>query len=245
MPTGLGDEKLWLSATNDNTGTSTAFDDQSGNGNDGTANGGMLVVADTSEGGTYAFDFDGTDDYISLGDITSSDQSEFAISLWVNRANGDSNVIAAKRNNSTYDWDLSKSGSNVVYFGPDNADRANSGSNTLGLNSWEHVVCQITGSQVEIYFNGAIVGTHAYIGGVTDSTASMTIGRRGMTGGNEGWFTGKQDDIRTYHRSLTPAEITHLASSRGIEGGPSTPTTGFYNPFISYIFHTLSGQRIR
>ena len=51
MPTGLGDEQLWLSATNDNTGTSTAFNDQSGNGNNGTAIG-TTVVADTSEGGT-------------------------------------------------------------------------------------------------------------------------------------------------------------------------------------------------
>ncbi|MDB4449121.1 hypothetical protein N9130_01175 [bacterium] len=53
MPTGLGDEQLWLSATNDNTGTSTAFQDQSGNGNNGTASG-TLVVADTSEGGSFA-----------------------------------------------------------------------------------------------------------------------------------------------------------------------------------------------
>ena len=57
MPTGLGDEQLWLSATNDNTGTSTAFNDLSASSraNNGTSGSGTLVVADdTSEGGSYA-----------------------------------------------------------------------------------------------------------------------------------------------------------------------------------------------
>jgi hypothetical protein len=35
-------------------------------------------------------------------------------------------------------------------------------------------------------------------------------------------FNGKMDDIRAYNRTLTQAEITHLASSRGVEGGPDT-----------------------
>jgi len=69
MPTGLGDEQLWISATNDNTGTSTAFNDQSGNGNNGTASG-TLVVADSSEGGSYTFELDGIDYYIDTGSTT-------------------------------------------------------------------------------------------------------------------------------------------------------------------------------
>ena len=216
-PAGLGDEQLWLCPSINDSAA-----DISGSGNDGTYQGGMGTITDTSNGGSRCFAFDGTDDYIDCGDITSSDQSEFAFSLWVNRVNNDSNVIAAKRDDSNYDWDISKAGSNAVYFGPtDNANRANSGSSTLGLNSWDHVVCQITGSQVEIYFNGSIVGTHAYSGGVIDSAASMTIGRRAMVGNNAGWFTGKMDDIRTYNRALTQSEITHLATSRGIEGGPT------------------------
>ena len=50
--------------TNDNTGTSTAYDDQSGQGNNGNNNG-STVVSDTAAGGTYSYDFiDGANDFI-------------------------------------------------------------------------------------------------------------------------------------------------------------------------------------
>ena len=53
MATGLGGEQLWLSPTVAN--NVNPYDDQSGQGNNGTNNG-STVVSDTSEGGTYAFD---------------------------------------------------------------------------------------------------------------------------------------------------------------------------------------------
>ena len=63
MPIGLGDEQLWLCPTLDN---ATPFNDQSGQGNNGTAQGGLSTVADTGSGGAYCYDFDGVDDYIDI-----------------------------------------------------------------------------------------------------------------------------------------------------------------------------------
>ena len=56
---GFGDELLILRGP-------TGVTDQSGNGNDGTYNGGMGTVSDTGSGGSVAFLFDGTDDFINL-----------------------------------------------------------------------------------------------------------------------------------------------------------------------------------
>ena len=63
---GLGGEKLWLCPSlNDNP------HDISGNGNNGTYNGGMGTVADTSNGGTRAYSFDGVNDEIPTGTLSS------------------------------------------------------------------------------------------------------------------------------------------------------------------------------
>jgi hypothetical protein len=56
-PVGLGDEQLWLCPS-----INDSANDISGNGNDGTYNGGMGTVADTSNGGSLAYSFDGVDD---------------------------------------------------------------------------------------------------------------------------------------------------------------------------------------
>jgi len=55
---------------------------------------------------------------------------------------------------------------------------------------------------------------------------------------------GMSDDARVYGRALTQAEITHLASSRGVEGSPSTPTTQ-YNAFATHAFKQLFQTRLR
>ena len=83
MPTGLGDEKLWLCPTLDN---ATPFNDLSDQANNGTAVGGLSTVADTSNGGAFAFDFDGTDDYIRVPKANFAflvETNSFSKSVWV------------------------------------------------------------------------------------------------------------------------------------------------------------------
>ena len=63
MPTGLGDEKLWLCPSLDD-----SADDLSGNGNHGTYQGNSTTAADTSNGGVKAYYF------ASGGDCITHDQ---------------------------------------------------------------------------------------------------------------------------------------------------------------------------
>lgn len=259
MPTGLGDEKLWLSATNDNTGTSTAFNDQSGNGNNGTASG-TLVVTDTSHGGTYAYDFDGTNDSISLGNVLDSDEFDpLSYSFWIN-----ANSVSTSYNAIINKLDKfgTPRGHGIGYRGTSASNsggltfilRHNSGNNIVVStpsgsvsSGWYHVAMTYDGSSnasgVKIYIDAvssAAAGPTDTLNGTTVTTDPYSIGSRDGTD----FFDGLLDDIRQYDRVLTQAEITHLATSRGIQGSPSTPTTQ-YNPFTTHAFKQLFQTRLR
>ncbi|MCP4127539.1 MAG: LamG domain-containing protein, partial [Gammaproteobacteria bacterium] len=109
-------------------------------------------------------------------------------------------------------------------------------------NQWYHIHCSHDSGTTKLYIDG-VEQSGALDAGGSNGAANVLYGYNP----NGQCLVGLMDDVRKHDRVLTQAEITHLATSRGIEGGPDTPppTTGFYNPFISYIFHTLSGQRIR
>jgi len=223
LATGLGDEKLWISATNDNTGTSTAFDDQSGQGNDGTANGGTLVVADTNAGGTYAFDFDGTNDYIDCGTSVITNTS-FSMSGWFN-----ADVTSGNRSMAgSYHW---QSGERSFYVRTNNgvpefliaSSGSSSGGNVSVVSSssvssgtWYHIAAtwDSASGAMELFIDGSSVGT-ANQSAMASPAEPITLGAYSSV---ESFFNGKQDDIRFFQRALTQAEVTHLASARGVEG---------------------------
>ena len=63
MPVGLGDEVMWLCPSLDD-----SPNDLSGNGNNGIYANGISTVADDTYGGSRAYNFDGTNDYIWIYD---------------------------------------------------------------------------------------------------------------------------------------------------------------------------------
>ena len=265
MPTGLGDEQLWLSATNDNTGTSTAFNDLSGEGNNGTPNGGMLVVTDTAEGGSYAYDFDGVDDYIDCGNVLNVEYNDAAsFSFWINvdsTASSLDGVMGKMLSSGTIRGYLvsyrgASGNRNGISFVLRNDNTSGKkievlARNTVSANIWYNFVVTYDGSGlasgVNIYRNGInktllLVGDNLSAA-TTVNSAPYNVGARNSSGV---YFDGQLDDLRQYNRVLTQAEITHLATSRGIEGGPGgPPTTGFYNPFINKRFNNDYTRRIR
>jgi hypothetical protein len=219
MPTGLGDEELWLSPTVAN--NVSPFNDQSGNGNNGTAQGGMMTIADSGSGGSYAYDFDGTDDYI---DVVSSGvpAAAYSVSLWqystksaVNTAfnagqvGGERTVnIDGVRSNTFGDSHGHKRGG-TSYFVTSNVVRSSA--------TWYHYLLTYDGSELKLYVNGTYVGNKTGVPNTDWIEDRCWIGQ--YIGGSF-FFQGRMDDIRTYDRALTQAEIVHLSEARGIEGTP-------------------------
>ncbi len=227
MPTGLGDEQLWISATNDNTGSSTAFNDLSGEGNNGTASG-TTVIADTSEGGSYAFDFDGTNDYIDTGSTTVHQNNVFTYAFWLNASASTSGTEGTAGSygtgNSRGPLACSTSGNNKMtwlYMSLGNsynpAQRVDSVGDAYD-STWRHIACMFDGdnNEVKIYIDGVLdVSKTASVPNTVNISTALKFGS-----GGGGFTDGRMDDIRVFNRTLSQAEVAHLATSRGIEGSP-------------------------
>ena len=236
MPTGLGGEELWLSPTVAN--NVNPFNDQSGNGNNGTGQGGIGTVADTSNGGSFAYDFDGNNDYITNSSLDLTNLSAMSWSAWVK----DDKISGLS---SFFSHGTSGQFTNDTYFYQTGGDsrfqinRTADGSGytaTPSVSTWHHLACLFDGSgaanadRLRYFLDGVEVSlTYDYtVPSLTGnpSTFSTMIGNYVSAPTN--FFEGRQDDIRAFTRTLTQAEITHLATSRGVLGPPGGDN---YSPF--------------
>jgi len=254
MATGLGGEQLWLSPTVAN--NVNPYDDQSGQGNNGTNNG-TTVVSDTSSGGTYCFDFDGVNDYIStlFGPSSWVTTGVFSLSGWVKYDTvQDSGIVGGKIGTSdagisnVYETFASNRGHGTVYgrgTAGSYAARAYAGDrDSVATSQWYHVLSTGDGTDVKIYINGVLSGTTAIAGfSAVGWSSNLEVGCV-KSGASRIWFLdGRTDDIRAYDRTLTQSEITHLATSRGVLGPPGGAT--HYNPFKTHAFTNNFQQRLR
>jgi hypothetical protein len=228
---GLGDEKLWLCPSVDD-----SAEDLSGNGNNGTYNGGMGTVADSSNGGSRAYSFDGVNDRIDCPADTLGGSSTLSVSCWVYQDSYD----ATKGNAFVAQVDVGSNAEKIfVLYTPASvagkAVRSIIYTNTSGsfaeaywgsppppLNAWHHWCMTADGSTIRLYKDGVLVDSTAYSGSPpTSPTTALEIGRYKGGGNNDDFcLDGKMDDIRVFTRALTPTEITHLASARGVAGSP-------------------------
>ena len=255
-PVGLGDELMWMCPTLNDSAT-----DISANAYSGSYQGGMGTVADTTYGGTRAYSFDGVDDYVALGDISTemSDQTETTVSFWFNKApwTPQAGIVARRSTTTNHLWGVSTKGStnspNLQYTYSDNKERRLRLSfSYIPLGSWYHICLLFDGSQtgnagrLKMYVNGTL-NTNTTFGNTIAATTG-TIASGGWALGSTGsgrYLNGKMDDIRIYTRAVTQAEITHLATSRGVEGTPPAAPTSVYDPFISRTFHNRNTGQIR
>ena len=226
MPTGLGDEKLWLCPSLDD-----SADDLSGNNNHGTYNGNMGTVSDTASGGTRAYSFDGSNDYIAGSSSGVVGLSAYSVALWYNTANTAIKVaFNAGDNNYRRTCNIDNPRTNAVFnighqTTSSNFFRATSSSATA--NTWQHLVYTFDGSTFRIYIDGLLDATHTSI---TASNVTEDRYRVGSFIGGGYYYSGYLDDIRTFDRALTTSEITALASKRGYEV-PAVSTV--YHPFAA------------
>ena len=246
MPVGLGGEQGWWCPTLDD-----SPDDISGNGNNGTYQGGMGTVADTSNGGSRAYDLDGTNDSISttFGPGSWITTGVFSLSAWVKYDVLQDSTIAggeitgnAKGVCLVFDTFNAARGHSSVYGkgGHPYAARAFSGDrDTVSVSQWYNVVATGDGTDSRIYVDGVLMNTTAILGYSVSPvwTNPFAIGFNGSFRLN-----GRIDDVRGYDRTLTQAEITHLATARGVLGGPGSDG---YNAFTSAIYNPRNYNNTR
>ncbi|OGF67898.1 hypothetical protein A2433_00615 [Candidatus Giovannonibacteria bacterium RIFOXYC1_FULL_48_8] len=198
----------------------TAFD-RSGQGNNGTlTNGPVRTLGKIGQ----ALDFDGSNDYVGMGDPTSgildfSDTQSFTISVWSYRTGPNTIAQRLVAKNQT---GAAQNGYRLIYETDDKYtmrvdDSVNgvqvtsSAMNTLNI--WHHVVGVIDRANqiLRLYVDGVENGTPLDISAVGSlaNALNFDIGvASNLTAGS--FVVGKIDDVRVYNRVLTSDEIKRL-----------------------------------
>jgi len=145
--------------------------------------------------------------------------NDFAISFWINISSSISSpspitIISKRWDNTllqTYPFHISynKTGGSIVFSYANLYETVTIESDPGVYDAFNHIVCQKTGSTLEIYLNGVINNTYVLADDISISNNSQIyIGAANSSNLNP--FTGVLDEIRLYNSALTTNEITAL-----------------------------------
>ena len=189
-------------------GTSTA--DVSGYGNSGTLTGGPTW--NSSGKVNSALDFNGSDEYITIGDINPI--TSVTITAWIYpTGTSPADRIIVSKDNTEYGFRIVEitgtlqgigGGNAIVETGVDLTSAAN-------RNKWHFVAYTLdtVADTHVLYRNGAQVNSGSNTGTIANAATALNIGRHPQFGGF-GYFLGRVDDVRVYNRALSSSEVSAL-----------------------------------
>ncbi|MEK6614683.1 MAG: LamG domain-containing protein, partial [Bacteroidota bacterium] len=150
--------------------------------------------------------FNGTSDYVDLGDPAILQPANVTVEAWFNTKSSSEQYICRKR---TYGYTLAISAGNVYFLVFPNAQAFMAISTNIyndGLWHFASGVYDSNNSLLYIYVDGILVGSTSTNGFPLYYQADKcTIGRDG--GVSLAYFSGQIDEVRIYNRALTQTEI--------------------------------------
>ncbi|HOO70675.1 MAG TPA: Ig-like domain-containing protein [Spirochaetota bacterium] len=183
--------------------------DESGNGLNGTVNGAILT-SDRDSNSNSAYDFDGSNDYIYIGNPSElTGMSALTVSVWVYTHSAPSPnssiIVKGDGTNTSYGFGLADTSGTISF----NCNYSGSiTSTTIDFNTWVHLLLVWNGSTAQMYYNNSIIGSMSCSGTISGSEV-LSIGRCGSWT-SWAYFDGIIDDVRIYDRALTADEIEAL-----------------------------------
>ena len=177
--------------------TESTWYDTSKNNNDGTLENTMVFQT----GGWL--EFDGSDDYITFGDINVLDgasEASFEVIFY--------HTVASSSNFGRY-FDKEGSSYRMAYVNPQIVYRINNENATTGFDpikeKWYYTIGTYTNGDFRFYVNGDEEFTTSDIeGNIVNNTTGFAIGAK-SNGTNE--FTGNISKVRLYDKVLSPTEV--------------------------------------
>lgn len=187
--------------------------DSSGNGNDGTVNGGVNYGADGKLG--TALGFNGTDGYVNVPDHSSLNPTdEITLLAWVkwdiDPALGSSYASIINKNvDNQYrlHHDISNTNFEFAIRTDPNGGRWVDSTTVPQKDKWYFVVGTYDGSFLKIYVDGVLENTNSHAGALLTSASDLNIGRRTS---NDRFFNGVIDEAAIFDRALTAQEIEDI-----------------------------------
>lgn len=190
---------------------------------DGTPQNGVSFAPGVSG---QAFDFDGVDDYISLGNDPSLElPGSMSVGMWLNYRPY-SNGAGYKYFYADFDvgggvsqGSLGIEGGRLFFFQSftDGSSLQTMGTTDLVAGQWYHVavVRDDTAKTVRLYVNGVEEANNAYTGTPVGLQQEKLIGTSLPIGFPSDFFDGRLDDVSIFDHALSPAEIASLANAGG------------------------------
>jgi hypothetical protein len=210
---------LYLDAANSKSyvsGSSTWFD-LSGNNNSGSLTNGPTFSSD-DKGGIV---FDGTNDYVNLGNILNF-TSSFTVELYFNASAWNDEWVGLLTKGDTA-WRIHRLAVDTpikINFTVTGLSSVVNTASTINTNIWYHLVCVYNGTQLLIYLNGSLDATQNVTGTPSTNTKNLAVGWNADFSGRR-FFNGKIPVVKIYNRALSPAEI--LENYNATKGRFDTP----------------------
>ena len=186
--------------------------DYSGFNNNGTINGGAFYNSSALFGTSGSYQFDGSNDYVSITDTY--DPENYTIAVWIKPVDVTSTSIFVRTDSTgpTNEWSHQlriTAESKAEHYTWDGAAKIVTGGTTLSANTWYHIVAVAENNGRErLYVNGVEEGTSLAIG------ALWTLGDRYYIGSNSGnsmgYYSGNIKEVTVYNYSLSAAQIRAL-----------------------------------
>ncbi len=185
--------------------------DSSGNGNDGTVNGGATWVAAGKIGG--ALSLNGTDAYVDCGNSASLDITEaITLSAWVHTAdanNAEHNPYVGK-GDQAYAIKHSTDNQIQTFIYDGGWYSANYSIDPSFNDEWHHVASTYDGLHLRLYVDGVLRTTLEHAGSIDTTTYNANIGRNAQN--TDRLYEGLIDEVRIYDGALSPDEVVELAT---------------------------------
>jgi hypothetical protein len=186
--------------------------DSSGNGNNGTANGGPTFVAAGKLGASLKLD--GTDDYVDCGAAESLNiTDQITLSAWIKPGNFANAAYQTFVGKGDHAYCIQQTNGNVIQFYIYSGAwyTANSAAVTSTMNAaWHHVAGTYDGTQLKLFVDGVMVGSSLRTGTIATATHAVNIGRNSEN--STRFFPGEIDEVRIYRGPLSTPEIKALAN---------------------------------
>ena len=189
--------------------------DSSGNGHDGTVNGGPELVA-----GKFgnAVSFDGADDVVDCGNAESLNLGTFTVAFWANvPATQGWNHIISKGDHvgsgtpGSVNWGVMMRSGEARFLYEIYQDTSWTGISApeVPLNEWQHLAATYDGDKMEFFLNGVSLGSSVGIKVKLDASRSFLIGARGSAS-PAAYFNGSIDEVALFNAVLTLEDIQSL-----------------------------------
>ena len=195
--------------------------DFSGKQNDGSFLGSSSYVTSTCAMSSDCFNFDGTEDYVSVPYAGSLNiTADISIAAWVKRGNisasaddaGYSAILAKASGGTVFDYDLYLSNEsahlNELRFYSDGAGWYDSGKTIADTTDWHHVAFTRSGTSWQFYLDGDAAGSGSNGTAFNGGNRAVLIGYDAYSSNT--FHSGYLDDIMLYNRGLTSPEIWQI-----------------------------------